>query len=324
MISQQTITFAADLVQFKFNRASEGSQNNKTMETKTIIHTTENFAISSNLFPCVFVGMYGTALSPTNYEEVMNECDDPDRPFSYFTIDSEKWELEILDRSVDFIREEVLPIMRKYGVQDITVDSIHSPRYYNYENDQLYFTVHMSNGWRETMRHFCELFRNAPSTKFTDYIAEHWHSKSGFVSFMPQDFDEILDFDDEQRCLGAYLTLCLLNEDAIGLADQFYEDCVEWLYGNSSAGSTYNVFNDYLEDETEAEKYVELYNNDFRIDELYHDLYDRQGRLWRGCESIDAKHDFRVTFQAKNEAQRMIFWAVQKGLKVSDLYRIAA
>lgn len=99
------------------------------METKTIIQTTENFPISSNLFPCVFVGMYGTALSPTQYEEGMNECDD---------------------------------------------------------------------------------------------------------------------------------------------------------------------------------------------------LYDIQVRLLRGCESIDAKHDFCVTFEAKNEAQRMKFLAVQKGLKVSYLYRMSA
>lgn len=295
------------------------------MKTKNIQPNIESFPISSNLFPCIFVGMYDTLLSPVSYQEDMCEyCRDTEHPFSYFTVDSDKWEQEILDCSADFVCDEVVPIMRKYGVQDITVESIYSPKYYNFETDCLYFTVHMVEGWREKMHKFLADFRKDSSTKFTDYIHEHWHSCDGFMSFMPQDIDEVEAFEDKNRCLGAYLTLCLLNEDAIGLAEQFYEDTAEWLYFNSTAGKTHNVLDDYLDDEQEADNYVELYNNDFRIDNLCHSLYEHQGHLWRGCNDIEAKYDSCITFHAENEAQRMIFWAVKKGLTVADLYHIAA
>ena len=287
------------------------------------INNTENFAISSDLFPCVCVAMYGTRLDSSVYEEDMSDCySDSEHPFSYFTVDRDTWELEIIDRAGDFINERVVPIMQKYGLAAIQVETIHSPRFYNFENDCLYFTVSMSEGWREQMHAWLLKFRQQP--KFTDYIRQHWHSCSGFISFMPETFDEIEAFEDEARCIGAYLTLCLLNEDAIGLADEFVDETVEWLYENSSAGSSHNVLDDYLDDPTEADRYTELYNNDFRIDCLCHDLYDRQGHLWRGCDSLTAKKDCGISFTAENEAMRMIFWAVQKGYTVAVLYQLAA
>lgn len=99
---------------------------------------------------------------------------------------------------------------------------------------------------------------------------------------------------------------------------------MEWLYENSDAGTTHNILDDYLEDEDEAGNYVSLYNNDDRIDILYHDIYDRHGNLWRGCDRLDSKKNCYVSFRAENEAMRLIFWAVQNGYTVKELYKLAA
>ncbi len=281
----------------------------------------ESFPLSSNLFPCVFVGMCETRLSPSLYEECMSDCMDDCYPFSYFTMDLDKWELEILDCAGDFIDEHVVPILKKYGLDNILVEDIHSPKYYNFENDCLYFYAEMAEGWRTKMHEWLDKFRK--EQKFSDYIHEHYHSHSGFLSCMPQDIDEIEAFEDEQRCLGAYLTLCLLNEDALELADEFYNETADWLYECSEAGSDHNILDEYM-DKAEAEKYLELYNNDYKIDELYHDLFDKQGWAWRGCNSLVSKGYESDRVEAKNDAMRMIFWAAQKSLTVADLYELAA
>lgn len=294
--------------------------NQKKMQTSN--NHIESFSISSNLFPCVFVGMYGTRLSPSDYEESMQECyADDEHPFSYFTVDRDKWELEIIDRAGDFIDEHVVPILKKYGLDSIQVETIHSPKYYNFENDCMYFTVYMAEEWRTKMHEWLSKFRQ--EQKFSDYIHEHYHDHDGFWSFMPQNFDEIETFGDEQRCIGAYLTLCLLNEDAIDLQDEFMNETADWLYENSSTCSDKNVLDEYV-GEVDGMKYQELYNNDYRVDELYHNLYEKQGRVWRGCDWLNSKVDNSITIYSKNEAMSMIFWAVQNGLTVSDLYELAA
>lgn len=118
-------------------------------------------------------------------------------------------------------------------------------------------------------------------------------------------------------------TLCLLNEDAIDLQDEFMNETADWLYENSSAGSDKNVLNEYV-GEVDGMKFQDLYNNDYEVDELYHNLYEKQGHVWRGCDWLNSKVDNSITIYSKNEAMSMIFWAVQNGLTVSDLYELAA
>ena len=96
----------------------------------------ESFKISSDVFPCVSVGMYDSILSPTNHEQdvMQQECDDY-HPFNYVSIDVDDWKSDILDFSRTWMEKEVIPIMNKYGVDHIRVDNIHSPKYYKFNTD---------------------------------------------------------------------------------------------------------------------------------------------------------------------------------------------
>ncbi|MBO4719991.1 MAG: hypothetical protein J5658_08970 [Prevotella sp.] len=298
------------------------------MET-TNNNNLESFAISSNLFPCVYVGMYESLLSPTRYEEDMSNCMcDDEHPFSYTVVDNDTWRKEIVKCATNFINENVVPMMKKYGLESIDVEKIHSPQYYNFESDCLYFTVNMAANFRELMHKYLAEFRK--DEKFEKYIEEHWYSHSGFCSFMPQDFDDIEEFDDEERCIGAYLTLCLLNENGIGLAEEFYEDCGEWLWENTEAAETYDMLeeqNDQL-DSFDCEELVRCYRNDNKWNEIYWNLVSKFGGFpWlheSSTKCLDAKHDGCVSKYAENDGMRLLFWAAQQGHTVQDLERLAA
>ena len=222
--------------------------------------------------------------------------------------------------AADFIEEEVCPIMKKYGLENIMVEKMYSPKEYNFTDDCLYFTVEMSADWRERMHNYLNDFRK--DKKFQKYIEEHWYSRDGFWSWMPQSFEEIERMNDEERCVGAYLTLCLLNEDKMNL----FDDSVEYIYYEMNEGSYGNYFKiteDYL-GYAEGKKIESLYNDDYRMNELYHDLLNKIGEQWKGCNRISGKSDEYMTLDAKNEAMRLIFWALENGYTVSDLEAMAA
>lgn len=68
--------------------------------------------------------------------------------------------------------------------------------------------------------------------------------------------------------------------------------------------------------------WLELYNDDVAVDELYYNLLDKIGHVWRGmnaiydtqsCESYDC-----------NDNSRMIAWAMKNNISVEDAQDIAA
>ena len=277
----------------------------------------ECFGISSNLFPCVNVDMYWGILDPQTAENNMEDsCDE----FEYFSIDMGLYKNAVASLASDYIGENVLPMMKEYGLENITDCKISSPREYNFTTDCLLFTAEMSHDWREKMHHYLNKFRK--DKKFQEYIEEHWYSRSGFWSWMPQSFEEIEEMADEERCVGAYLTLCLLNEGRLDV----FTDSEEYIYyglEECSLGDFYNVPEEYL-GRIEGEKLIALYRDDYRINELWHDLLDKVGQPWKGCEQLYGKYEPSYCISAKNDAMRLIFWACENGYTVSDLEAMAA
>lgn len=100
--------------------------------------------------------------------------------------------------------------------------------------------IEMNDGWRDIMHEKLSVWKK--DSKFQRYIEEHWTSSSGFVSFMPENFEQIEGVrkppcflhPDAEQCLAAYLTFCLLAEDKLGECEEsiytIYEYCVEHSY----------------------------------------------------------------------------------------------
>lgn len=281
----------------------------------------EKFEISSNLFPCVLVDTYESELSIYNFE-VSSSSD----PFAYACADYDEYLRCIENAANDWIQWTILPMMKKYGVEKIVTDGIHQPSYYNYETDRLDFTVKMSDGWRETMHRWLDEFGKSGDDKYGKFINAHYRSRSGFISLMPESFEEIEKMEDEERCVGAYLTMCLLNEfsDEQDLAE-FVWDGYNVLIDDVRANLEVEEKNGLVEMFGErAEELLRVYASDYEMDSLYWDVVQKVGFPWlrdEECQSFFADGEW---FQAENDAQKFLIWAAKNEYCVAALQEMAA
>ena len=118
------------------------------------------FNIDSNLFPLVCVQMYETQLSPMAYEDYMRELDkgEPDGDFTYYTVDYSDWKKELVTVATNYIKENFLKVLKKYGVEDIKGTGIWSPREYNFTGDALDMEITMQDGWEAIMERSLQTF----------------------------------------------------------------------------------------------------------------------------------------------------------------------
>jgi len=296
------------------------SQNKKSMKAKA--NKTHAVLLNTDLFPCVCVAMYDTVLDPRSYADNLRDAETMANTFCYVNIDREKYEDEILNRAAAFIDENVTPLLEKYGLRNIQTVSIDHPKYYNYKTDALMFYAEMAPKWKTTMRRWLKEF--AKEEKFQEYIDAHFKSYDGFCSFMPQSFQAIAAMEDEDRCLGAYLQLCLLNENATNLWRESMDEISEWIWENSKSSEV----GDYLEERLGADAYdlAEFYEDDCKWNELYWSLAAKVGFPWLHDDTTKSlpNSSRSSSFEATNDAQRCIIWAVQHDYTLSDLQRLAA
>ena len=198
----------------------------------------EKIRLNTSLFPVADVAMYGTILDSGEIEYYLNELEE--EPIE---INQDKYEKELVYVSSEFIKDNILEPFKKYGIVSIYNFSLYKPAYYNYQNDMLCFDVTLSDDFDEIMKKYIPVF--AKEEKFKKYIEEHWQSRSGFISFMPESIDEILrpskHFEMRVHQVAAFLTLCILNEDGLfEEIDDSINKFFEYLTENSHEFVEYN------------------------------------------------------------------------------------
>lgn len=280
----------------------------------------EVYNMTSNLFPCICVAMYETILSPNFFLEGMNDGEDQ---YMYDTLSWDDWKTELVKVSQDYIDSNVIDSLRNYGLMKIEACSIWSPKYYNYNQDELVMDLTMQAGWQDIMKEKIESWRGRDDVQ--KYISKYWHSYSGYVNFMPESLDEILTEDDEDRQLAAYLTLAMLVEGTLRPYDEILDELCEIMNSSFCDYESVNVLAEYM-DEQEAEKLLKLYNNDDDWNDLYWRLVDKIGFVWlhEGPDYLRGKKDSDYQFNAKSDGERLLFWAVEKELTVKELQEMAA
>ena len=315
--SQANSMAAASAIMLQAVQEITGSNNHQQDGEKE----PEQYSMNSNLFPCICVAMYETILSPQFFEENMNEGEEE---FYYDTVDFDDWKKELTKVCQDYLDEHVTDGLRNYGLVGIEAEDIWSPKYYNYHQDELNMTVSMAEGWQEIMKEKIEAWRGRQDVQ--EYISENWRSYDGYMNFMPESLDELLEEDDVYRQLAGYLTLAMLVEGTL----RPYGDILEDLYYSMDDFSDYdrvNVIEEYYDDIDEANKLLRLWNNDDDWNELYWSLREKIGSPWRRdsrYDHLDGIKDCGFSWQADSEGKRMLFWAVKQELTVQDLYDMAA
>lgn len=285
------------------------------------------FNIDSNLFPLVCVQMYETQLSPMAYEDYMRELDkgEPDGDFTYYTVDYSDWKKELVTVATNYIKENFLKVLKKYGVEDIKGTGIWSPREYNFTGDALDMEITMQDGWEAIMERSLQTFSEISDCR--RYVCENWHSYSGFISFMPQTVEDVLTESDDERRLAAYLTLALVYEDVLESAGDSLENLWEAGMYEFSDYDHINVIDEYMNNEEETARLIDLWNDDNKWNELYWRLVEKVGFLWLHEPEtlcLEGKKDSDYQFNANSDGKRLLFWAAIHQHTVEDLYSMAA
>ena len=168
------------------------------------------------------------------------------------------------------------------------------PAYYNFETDNVIFTFDYSDNLK------CYLYSYAVSRKddFEKFLAEHYTSRDGFISFTPNNWEEWLEGwnNDEWKCVSAFLRFFIkdsITESEMesweydfneGASEIISEQYTPWRYAekfdNGYIGCVYedydceegcDVFSAYLIDnDGKVVNHIKLVNNCFDI----HGAYD--------------------------------------------------
>ena len=276
--------------------------------------------LCGSLCPLVDVGMYDSLISPDYWEDcaygnLIEDYGEAARDFVCFGyFDWDGYKKVVQNHAADIIDEYAMPILNDYGIAAIKVVGIYSPREYNFTTDELNFDVYLSEDFEEKFAENMKRFRKNPSLQ--KYIEEHWWSRSGFHSFMPQSMDEIASFEDDVRCLACYMTFALLSE---GYWDNFSEKRTDWeLYERLNTDECCTDFSHvYLYC---SEEWAKVYNDNAKMDELYWNAFHALDHPWGNHEQKN--HDLCTC--PKNEAQQLIVWATDMGYSLQDLREMCA
>ena len=177
----------------------------------------ETLKLTTNLFPIVNVGMYDSLLSPDNLINDYNIDEDKDSGYIKFDsneywsnlFDISKFRAEILTLATDYIKDEIKPILTglKLGISDIEIVSINSPRFYNFECDELYFDLIVEGQFNNNIIDKIKNLSTDELIRFNTYLKDNYSSYDGFVSFTSNNSLDVINNvqNYDERDISAFL-----------------------------------------------------------------------------------------------------------------------
>ena len=151
-----------------------------------------------------------------------------------FEFDSNSYRNTIVDCFVHTL-ENHLPDW----VEAIENPELWSPRYYNFQTDTIYVTLTLTDDWRNKVVDFFE--KNAEWLR--KRIKKDWTSRSGFTSFMENDYDLFMEhtMSEEPLYISTILQYAIeLNEKKE--TDDMYEEITDEALENFYERHSYEEF----------------------------------------------------------------------------------
>lgn len=181
--------------------------------------------INTNLFPIIHVGMYDTILSPEymfDDYQINEDFENGDFDMSvedyWEKFDFKKFSNEIQHQADNFLsgKHEAEGITIK-----IEVGELYSPRFYNFETDQVELTVDYNKD---------EIVKFAKENKedFNMFLKENYSSYDGFSSSTANNYSEWMEdfINDNVQSIGAVLTF-IFREEFENYQEGFIQNCME-------------------------------------------------------------------------------------------------
>lgn len=176
----------------------------------------------------IFNGFYGSLLDVAELECSQNNClEENEKPLEIECGKTyKKFISEVADNHVTNILDFLI---ERNIIKNIEYKSLYSPKYYNFETDRIEMLFDFNC---KELEKYC--FQENKS-KFCEYLKENFTSYDGFISFVPNNFEDIKieKKSNKSRYYQVLIEFYLMNEldfDEIHL--QTYDDMNElfWNY----------------------------------------------------------------------------------------------
>lgn len=153
--------------------------------------------LSTNALPIISVGMYGVTDEWVNWLDESLNYDfyySDDKPIDYGYINFEdaydnydEWDRVIADLATPYIEESIQDVLPSAKIKPT---GVYHPRYYNFENDTLNFTLTCSADEFNRLR-----AETVADPDFPRFLKDHYRSYDGFISFMA---DNLREFEEQE------------------------------------------------------------------------------------------------------------------------------
>lgn len=209
--------------------------------------------------------------------------------------------------------DDITEALRKIGLRVSHIGNLQSPREYNFITDWLNITFEGDVDLMEIQDYMQILWKDKKVRKFAK---ENYATRSGFISFMPENFEEMWYGLQEEdfRAWSALVTLTLIHE---GIDFERYQETYMTV-----------VLEDYFPVEEEVivrEDLIRFYESESgELDILVNDIYNkvpRHERVWEGLHDSYKYSDVRVD---NGKACDLILWANENDYSVEDLRKLAS
>ena len=196
--------------------------------------------LNTSICPIVDVGMYGSFLDPQHIFEFdeyeIYRCDtltEEEKEYCsnsiYMNFDTAAYKQTVAIYATEVIEDLFNDIRGTIEISLCEGASIYSPKFYNFDTDQLEFDVEISSS--EIIKIIVRLGDEQFSEKFFGWARENYKSHSGFYSFMPCEPDGYtvaIEGQDLERALSMYLSYLLrdcIDESQCYIADKIVGNC---------------------------------------------------------------------------------------------------
>lgn len=176
----------------------------------------KTFETNTNIWPCCWPGTYD---GPLSYESLWQDYAMQDEEEGYIVCDDYDFGAfkEAVVSEAQGVFDDYEPL-KGDGVIKVHVTGMGSPREYNFMTDWLEFRVDVEDDFLDRAEKV--IFSDENIDKSREYIQDHFCSRDGFISYMPDSVEEIRDcieqlknrrdgdtLDEEIRWFGAVIAL---------------------------------------------------------------------------------------------------------------------
>ena len=185
--------------------------------------------LNTEILPLLQMEMYGTAIDPNevsqNFYDGLDDEDPRTSETEHFNFDAYCADVKKLAQKT--MDDWIMPLLKPRDIKSITFTDWFHPTDHFQAEDSLDMIVELEDGWEEYAKMLLRTIfdqsaaiaaeykaRGVDDWEDADwvqkYIKDHYVSREGFISLMPNTYEDIVKFNDE-RCYAVAIMLIALD-----------------------------------------------------------------------------------------------------------------